>query len=79
MLKVGDIVKITKPKDTEVHPVWVSEMDRYDGQVITLTTGMEIRGSLGTLWEIGLFGFSSKWMELASAPADAYDYAMGIV
>jgi len=76
MFKKGDMVKITKPKNTKEHPVWIDEMNRYDGKVVTL----ELPVYDGVkLWSMCEYNFSTKWLELVNNPNDAYDYAMGIV
>ncbi len=37
MFKVGDVVIVNKPNDTEESPGWVSDMDEFDGKQTEIT------------------------------------------
>lgn len=61
--KVGDWVKIKKPDDTHLFgPVWVGEMDKYDGQII------EVKEIIGGGIVQDRWGFLFDWLEPAEQP-----------
>ena len=61
--KVGDWVRIKKPDDTHLFgPVWVGEMDKYDGQII------EVKEIIGGGIVQDRWGFLFDWLQPAEQP-----------
>ena len=61
----GDNIIVHKPKDTTQFPIWEKEMDKFDGQILTVRK-LDINGMLeGT--ESEYYVFHPDWCEKVSS------------
>lgn len=58
----GDTVIVHKPNDTRESPIWLPDMDKYDGMSMTVYAD---RGGIVWLDETE-YSFNRKWLELIS-------------
>lgn len=60
--KVGDEVRVHKPRDLDESPTWISQMDEYDGRIVTLKKCSPTE----RYWEIGEWYYNEDWLELVT-------------
>ena len=73
MFKVGDLVIVHKPKNTDEAPIWISEMHEYDGIETTIKRIIHEDGyDLMKLYDCEEYSFRDAWLEPADT-ADSYE------
>lgn len=64
MFRVGDKVKIHKPKDISEWPTWTSDMDTFDNKVGTVTAVMSFNSNEHYCYiDYESWGFNINWLE----------------
>lgn len=71
----GDVVVVHKPLDVCEHPVWVPDMDKYDGKKFIVSNVFESNNT-ALLSGIGLFSFNINWLERVTTDDD-FDTEVG--
>lgn len=64
MFRVGDKVKIHKPKNINEYPTWISSMDMFDNKIGTVTAVMPFNSNEYYCYiDYESMGFNTNWLE----------------